>query len=236
MRVPCLRERGLYVDNEDSKWIRIQTEDETVLSNAYILGDDVAHLRLAFSASDNPASALYYDGANILLFEDMVEEDGKYLIDQKMPDADSEIFFGYASLHTGGEDGKRAIEAFLLRREEDIESLMDEFRSWDYEQLSWEYAEEDAEEEETKTQAYVLHLMDQNFDLVPGVTVHFKTDSSSEELVSDESGIISFAGVPDVYQVELVSVAEGYSFDSDFSLTTGDTYGQWLLRICRDED
>ena len=51
---------------------------------------------------------------------------------------------------------------------------------------------------------------------------------------SNETGTVTFAGEPDAYHVELYRVPEGYSFDPDFELVTGKTYGEWVLRICKD--
>ena len=84
---------------------------------------------------------------------------------------------------------------------------------------------------ESPAQAYLLRVVDQNGEPVPGVMVNFCTDTTCSMTRSDENGIISFGGAPDVYHIQLLKVPEGYSFDADFELYTEAEYGEWLLRI-----
>ena len=63
---------------------------------------------------------------------------------------------------------------------------------------------------------------------------NFCTDTACSLTQSDENGIISFDGAPDVYHIQLLKAPEGYSFDSGFELYTERTYGEWLLRISKD--
>ena len=82
--------------------------------------------------------------------------------------------------------------------------------------------------------AYILHITDQDGLPVPGVRVKFCTDLTCMMEKSDKTGTVTFSGSPDVYHVELYRVPEGYSFDPDFELVTGKTYGEWVLRIRKD--
>ncbi len=83
-------------------------------------------------------------------------------------------------------------------------------------------------------QAYVLYVVDQYGEPVPGTYVNFCTDRTCTLAQSDENGVITFEGAPDSYHIQLLKVPEGFSFDPEFELYTGQAYGEWQLRIRRD--
>ena len=80
-------------------------------------------------------------------------------------------------------------------------------------------------------QDYILHVVDQYGDPVPGLYVNFCTDSACTMAVSDGNGTIVFSGAQDVYHVQMLRAPDGYSFDSEFELYTGREYGEWRLCI-----
>ena len=77
-------------------------------------------------------------------------------------------------------------------------------------------------------------MVDQDNHPVEEVTVNFCTDFACVPKESDENGLITFEGAPDVYHVQLTDVPEGYSFDESFELYTDSAYGEWVLRVRKD--
>ena len=102
----------------------------------------------------------------------------------------------------------------------------------DYE-VTWEFAEETPAEQPAQ-QAYVIHVMDQDGNPVPGTAVNFCTDAACTMAQSDENGVITFDGAPENYPVQILKAPEGYSFDKDFELYTGREYSEWVLHIGND--
>ena len=46
--------------------------------------------------------------------------------------------------------------------------------------------------------------------------------------------MISFAGEPYEYHVQIVEGPEGYSYDENFEMYTTAEYGEWVLRVKKD--
>ena len=124
------------------------------------------------------------------------------------------------------------MEFFLLQKEEYLEELADYLRTMEYE-VSWEFVE-DTPADKTEQKAYVLRVEDQDGNPVPGVAVNFCTDAACTMQQSDENGVITFEGEKANYHVQILKAPEGYSFDKNFELYTGDAYGEWVLHVGND--
>ena len=203
---------------------------------AYVVFDDTAHLRIEVAASDDPAEMSFFD-YNRNCFHDLPDlldpKHGAYLYDMPMPGAEETSPYAYVCVVGGGSDeGEILYGAYLVAGEENMEALMADLLSWGY-AVSWEYGDP-APVKTAPPQAYVLHIVDQDGAPVPGTTVNFCTDTTCSTLKADENGVITFDGTPDVYHVQLLKAPEGYSFDPDFDLYTGNAYSEWVLRIRRD--
>ena len=148
-----------------------------------------------------------------------------------MPTAESLMYYTYAGVY-GGEDAKDYC-VYLIPGEEYIDTLADEFRSWGYDVTGWEYGEYDWGEE-TEANSYLIHVVDQYGDPVPGVAVNFCTDDTCTMRKGDENGTITFEEEPGIYHLQILKVPEGYSFDADYEFYTGEQYSEWRLRIKKD--
>ena len=231
---PVSAQRAIHVENENARCVLVRTADDPDVSQlVYVTEDDVAHLRLELSASDDPSAVTYFNMNNKYVVQGLLDtERNAYVIDQPMPDPETEDYYVYGCLTTGDFDEPDFVSIYLLPGEKYIEQLVEEMRSWGYD-VSWEFAEP-AREEWAQAKAYILHISDQNNEAVPGVTVNFCTDTACTVLTSDEYGLISFDGAPDAYHVQVLKVPEGYSIDRDFELYTDPDYGEWLVRIPKD--
>jgi len=230
---PVSPQRMIHVENEGAKCALFREEDDPVAQPVYVVGDDVAHLRLELSASDDPAAIICYDLSDIRIAQDLLDgQRDAYVLDQPMPDARTGEYYAYVCLMNMDSDDPDLYGVYLVPGEEYLDALAEEMRSVGYD-VTWEYDDGDWEEP-PQPQVYLLHVVDQDGAPVPDVAVNFCTDTTCTMLQSDESGTISFDGKPDAYHIQVLSAPEDYSFDPDYELTTGRAYGEWLLRICRD--
>ena len=230
---PVSSARAIHVENGNAKCVLFREEGNPVPQRVYVIHDDVAHLRLEIPAEDDPAVVTYYNYRDIMILQDLLDpERNAYVIDQPMPDPDAGDYYVFGVVAAEGDDLSGAPSVYLIPDEEYIERLAGDMRSWGYD-VTWEYGDDHPAEQE-QAQAYILHIVDQNGKPVPGMMVNFCTDTTCSLTQSDENGIISFDGGPDVYHIQLLKAPEGYSFDSDFELYTERTYGEWLIRIRED--
>ena len=232
--VPASATTGIYAENEDARPVLFRPEGEPEPTRGYVISGDTARLRLEAAASDNPADLLCYDyrtGTMTELAQLADPERGAYVCDIPMPAADEETHYTYVIIVNG--EGRILDGVYLIPGEEYVEGVAEEMRSWGY-AVTWEYAEQ-APAEESALQVYVLHIIDQDGNPVPGMMVNFCTDTACTMKQSDGNGTISFDGVPDVYHVQLLKAPEGYSFDTGFDMYTGSTYGEWAIRVRKDQ-
>lgn len=60
--------------------------------------------------------------------------------------------------------------------------------------------------------SYVITVVDQNGEPVPGAVINFCTEDSCVPVISDESGKALFNGEPYAYHIQVLSVPEGYDY------------------------
>ena len=93
---------------------------------------------------------------------------------------------------------------------------------------------ESAESATSEAAEYIVHVVDQNGDPVPGAYVNFCTDTACLPSVSDDSGVIAFSGEPYAYHLQILKVPEGYSFDKDFEAYTEEPPGETTIAVTKD--
>lgn len=80
----------------------------------------------------------------------------------------------------------------------------------------------------TPAGAFNVYVCDQDEHPVPGATISFCTDETCLPLVTDDSGIISFAAKPETYHLQVLKLPEGCSIEDGFEAEcTGD--GEWVI-------
>ena len=226
---------SIHVENENIQPVIFWAEGDPEPQMTYVIYDDTAHLRLETAAADDPANMICADyNMNFYPLSSLLDaQRGAFLFDVKMPNAEAERHYEYICLVDGGsEKGKILYGVYLISDDEYIEELENDLLAWGY-KVTWEYADADEKTENTP-QAYILHVVDQDNNPVEEVSVTFCTDTTCVPRESDENGLITFTGAPDVYHVVIVDVPDGYNWDEDFEMYTAREYGEWVLRIRKD--
>ena len=234
---PVSAARAMHVDNENVKkasfHLSVSGMEQSVA--AYVVDDDTAHLRFEITSADDAADMMYYDDAKAVRVDlpDILDaERNVFAYDQVMESPDGNHYLYGLYYNVGGDGDPDLMEFFLVQKEEYLEELADYLRSMEYE-VSWEFVENEPEET-AEQKAYVLHVEDQDGNPVPGVAVNFCTDAACTMQQSDENGVITFDGEKANYHVQILKAPEGYSFDKNFELYTGEAYGEWVLHVGND--
>ena len=230
--------RKVIVENENAREIFLDLESQSERPTAYVVNDSTAHLSFELPASEDPYNMVCYiqtvDSISLHELASLLDpESGRYVLDVPMPEAGDQVHIVSVALtNFGGSDDADTIAVYLIPSEEYVDELCRALQTEEYE-LSEESTGDAAGQD--APQAYILHVVDQNGEPVPGVMVNFCTDTTCTMAKADDDGIITFDGEPDVYHVELLKLPEGYSSDPDFELYTPGSYGEWMLRISADD-
>lgn len=83
---------------------------------------------------------------------------------------------------------------------------------------AWRYADEKV--------AYTLTFVDQNGAPVAGVIANICDESTCSPMVSDENGVISFENAPYPYDIHVIRVPDGYTFDLSQGFTAPENGGE----------
>ena len=231
---PVADARDVWIENESARELTFAKDAPSGRLKAYIVGDASARVRMVLTASDDPWNTVCSLGSGECPYEmaDLVNEQrSAYVLDVPMPGAQDDCFYVRVRLSARDGDDPDAIDVYLISHEGLLDALRGELSADGWEQSGAE-SRETAEQE--APDAYVLYAVDQRGEAVPGVFVTFCTDLACVPAQSDENGVITFAGAPENYHVQLIRVPEGYGFDPDFELETGSAYGEWQLRIRKD--
>ena len=227
--------RALYVDNENVKKFNFTLSGADKPLPVYVVNDQTAHLRFTISSADDAADMMYYDDAKVARVDlpDILDaQRNAFAYDQVLESPEGVPYLYGLYYNVGGDGDPDLMEFFLVEKEENLEDVAAYLRSMDYE-VTWEEAEEEpAQAPEQK--AYVIHVLDQDGNPVPGAAVNFCTDAACTMAQGGEDGVITFDGAPENYHVQILRVPEGYSFDQAFELYTGETYGEWVLHVAND--
>lgn len=244
--LPVSSSRSLRVENEDARHILLRLqyvdpEQDTVFgeetAEGWVIPGDTARLVMEPAAGDNLLDIVFMDYGHEVTRElfsllDSGRNEYTYELSLKKPPMGDPWFWVSLGTKTGNLDlDPDYIELCLFPDEESIREMAD-YYSEDHVNIIWEYTEKTVPETVRK-EADILHAVDQFGKPVPGVIVLFCTDLTCSQAVSDESGVITFAGEPENYHVQILKVPEGYSFDPAFELQTGAGFGEWVLVVRR---
>ena len=232
---PVAAARAVYPDSGEYKKVFLHAESVPYPVAGYIVPDDSVRLRIEITAEDEGDNMILLDlykieARSVMSLQD--PERGVFLYDQEMPDPSEEMPFTRVNLYDESvEEDAKGILVFFFRNEDGISALAKALEEGGEGGLTWEYAEEAAED---GPQAYILHVADQDGNPVEEVTVSFCTDTACKYSESDENGTITFDGAPDAYHVKIIDAPEGYSWDESYEMTTSREYGEWALRLKKD--
>ena len=228
-----------HVDNENTRKIVIRYDnDDYIPEYAFIVPDDIAHLRFELTPDDPPGEMVYSvytdtDRSWHALPSLLDPEKNAYVYDQPMNLLCDGHPVVQCLLQGRTLDNEKFISFFLFPSEESVDEYLDLYRKELPFSIYWEYVD-DEEPAAPQPETYILHLIDQYGDPVPNVKVNFCTDAACTMLISDESGLIAFSSPVENYHIQLLKAPEGYSFDPDFELYTGSTFGEWDILVRKD--
>jgi len=234
---PVSAHRALTVENENA-WKIVFKSDNYSDVPCWIVPDKTAKIRLEISASDNPGVLLFNEQNNsfISYLSTLLDrENNVFTYNMSVPSAEDPWHYNYGLLTNPGlENDPDDAEILVIPSEEYIEEIVELLQAIGIENVTWAREDSAPVKSSDKQGAYTLHVIDQEGNPVPEVSVSFCTDQACVPCESDESGVITFTGEPFAYHVQIVDVPEGYSWDESFELTTTPEYGEWLLRIRKD--
>ena len=228
------------MENEGAKQITIKTRNTDPEYDAiygeqtytgYVVTDDTARIVLEIKAEDNLKDIVFSDYENnqsFYIYSLLDKERNEYVYEDKMVDH-------WFVVSLGTQTGNLSIDPdftamYLFRNEKDIQELVDYGREEGFD-VTWEYAE-GKEPEAAEKGSYILHVIDQNGEPVPGVMVNFCTEQNCTMADGDEKGVIAFDGEKADYHVQVLKVPEGYSVDPEFEMQTGNDR-EWIVIVQR---
>ena len=228
---PVATARSVSVEGENVRQLSFRNDEPPYRLAVYLVGDSAVTVRFQLTAADDPHDIVLYDADAMRIYELSelsAKDDRGYAYDVQMPD--NRAMNVSVSSFTST-DISEAINVFLLPNEALLSDLCELLRT-----DGWTYVDGEAPEAapQDAPQAYVLHVTDQYGEPVSGVYVNFCTDTLCSMMQADEAGVITFAGEPDVYHVQLLRVPAGYSYDPGLEIYVGRDYGEWLLHIRKD--
>ena len=234
--LPVSSARALRIENQgvQKAILRADGEEETV--DIFIVNDSVAHVLAEISASDSASDILFYNSnTGFTALKDMLDpERGVLACDVSVPEEGQVVVYLLDNSKALTEEGDPdLIQFYLVRSSASAESFVDFLKSNGYDKVTLDYVAEDSAAE-SKAEAYIIHVLDQNGSPVPEVSVNFCTDIACVPCESDESGTIVFTGKPDAYHVQVIDYPDGYSCDESFEMYTPKTYGEWIIRLHKD--
>ena len=235
---PVSAARALYPEDGNYRKALLHVENRKTPIACWIIPDESVIIRAEVAADDDVPAMMYeesYNGTDTYLIDMLDAKAGIYCYEQLMPLEDDEYQFVKIGLFNSNEEesSEKDIVSFLVKDEDGLKALVEGIKTENNVEVSWEYAEEKAPEENA-LKAYIIHVVDQDNKPVEEVTVNFCTDTACVPNDSDENGTVTFTGAPDIYHVQIVDVPEGYSWDESYDIYTTKEYGEWVLRVRKD--
>ena len=234
--LPVSPARALRIENQGAQKAVLRADGVEGSVDIYVVNDSTAHVLAEISASDSASDVLFYNSnTGFTALKDMLDpERGVLACDVSIPEEGQVLVYLLdASKALTAEGDPDLIQFYLVRSSAAAESYIDFLKSNGYSGVTLDYVAGDSDAE-SKADAYIIHVLDQNGDPVPEVYVNFCTDAACVPCESDEDGTIVYTGKPDVYHVQIIDYPEGYSCDESFEMYTQETYGEWILRLHKD--
>ena len=232
---PVSAKRAAFAENQDARPVCFYIDGKEEPAVCFIVPDEKAQIRLELAASDHPAAMVWKDlWGPALNLTDLLDPERKICVCE--PDAEGTrdgVFYpfncGFLFDRELGLQDPDCLICFVVTDEKNIGDVEEILRAAGAKEIRRETAL--PAPEENSLQEYVLHAEDEEGNPIREVFVNFCTDTSCVPRESDENGLITFSGAPDLYHVQLIDVPDGYRFDDAFELYTDRAYGEWVLVI-----
>ena len=109
--------------------------------------------------------------------------------------------------------------------------------------LSWEYADGTkpstdeiavaGDDVVSAYASYTLTFTDEDGNPVEGVIANVCDDTSCTPMTSDENGLVEFTSTPYAYHIQIISVPEGYEFDTSAEYYTEEAGGEMAFTLTK---
>ena len=221
---------------EDSEGILTQVLGT---ETGWMVNGDQLTVDVALTAGSDPETAhvMYADGETHSIGEFLKDDGSGYAMPVPLSEGSYTAFAVFPSMERSLEAGK--IFA-LFPDEAAVESIVKYLAAYGFE-IGWHYADEGGAEAEAPAEdgngaeaAYTVHVVDQNGDPVPGVSVTFCTDDRCELAEGGDDGTITYAGEPFAYHIQVVDWPEGYDFDDSQEIYTEAATSELTLEFVRE--
>ena len=215
----------------------------------YLVADGSATLSVAIGADVNPEFAMLsnnFDGTQAAL-SDLEVKDDKFVMTAGVSAMDVD---GYSNSTvavykdvTSDDTPVTAITFFAS--EENVNTFLTEMVGEDGQPmaLSWSYADGTKPSTDALAEAgadvaspyasYKLTFADEEGNPVAGVIANVCDDTSCQPMTSDENGVVEFQAVPFAYHIQVISVPEGYEFDTSAEYYTEEAGGEMSFTLTK---
>ena len=215
----------------------------------YLAEGGSATLSVAIGADVNPEFAMLsnnFDGMQAAL-SDLEVKDDKFVMtaDVSAMEVDGYSNSTVAAYKDVTSDETPATAITFFASEENVNTFLTEMLD-DNDQpmaLSWSYADGTKPSTDALAEAgadvaspyasYKLTFADEEGNPVAGVIANVCDDTSCQPMTSDENGVVEFQAAPFAYHIQVISVPEGYEFDTSAEYYTEEAGGEMSFTLTK---
>lgn len=213
-------------------------------------GSDVT-LNIAIGADITPEFAAVFnnfDGSQVSLPSLDVKDD-KFVVTEGVSAMDVDGFTNSTVVvYSDTTDPEGAMTAMsFFASEENVNTCLSEMLDMSNKPmiLSWSYADGTKPSTDALAEAgsdvaaipyaasYKLTFADEDGNPVEGVIANICDDTSCQPMTSDENGVVEFASAPFAYHIQVISVPEGYEFDTSAEYYTEEAGGEMTFTLTK---
>ena len=215
----------------------------------YLAADGSATLSVAIGADVNPEFAMLsnnFDSTQAAL-SDLEVKDDKFVMTAGVSamDVDGYSNSTVAAFKDVTSDDTPATAITFFASEENVNTFLTEMVGEDGQPmaLSWSYADGTKPSTDALAKAgadvaspyasYKLTFADEEGNPVAGVIANVCDDDSCQPMTSDENGVVEFQAAPFAYHIQVISVPEGYEFDTSAEYYTEEAGGEMSFTLTK---
>ncbi len=216
----------------------------------YLAADGSVTLSVAIGADVNPEFAMLsnnFDGSQAAV-ADLEVKDDKFVLTAGVSAMDVDGYpYSTVAAYTDvtAEDPALADAITFFSSEENVNTFVSQMLDDNNEPmaLSWSYADGTKPSTDALAEAgadvaspyasYKLTFADEEGNPVAGVIANVCDDDSCQPMTSDENGVVEFQAVPFAYHIQVISVPEGYEFDTSAEYYTEEAGGEMSFTLTK---
>ena len=216
----------------------------------YLAESGSATLNVAIGADVNPEFAMLsnnFDGTQAALTDLEVKND-RFVMTAGVSamDVDGYSNSTVAAFKDVTSDNTTVTAVTFFASEENVNTFLTEMVGEDEQPmvLSWSYADGTKPSTDALAEAgsdvaipyaasYKLTFADEDGNPVEGVIANICDDTSCQPMTSDENGVVEFVSAPFAYHIQVISVPEGYEFDTSAEYYTEEAGGEMTFTLTK---